>query len=206
VQTVVANSLDRKVCNTLNVCVVLREHAAVHAPAVLAGLDAAAAARGASARLHVVAGSEHLAGDRLGRTVTVRRAAGPVDEPAASVIPVEGLATEWEWEDSPEISLVAVADLEEAIALCNRHSPRFVASLLSADAAEHERFYAGIDAPFVGDGFTRWVDGQYALQTPELGLSNWEHGRSLGRGAILSGDSVHTIRYRARVVDHSLRR
>jgi len=32
------------------------------------------------------------------------------------------------------------------------------------------------------DGFTRWVDGQYALDTPELGLSNWEGGRMLGRG------------------------
>ena len=51
-----------------------------------------------------------------------------------------------------------------------------------------------VDAPFVGDGFTRWVDGQYALDTPELGLSNWQGGRLLGRGGVLSGDSVHTIR------------
>ena len=49
---------------------------------------------------------------------------------------------------------------------------------------------------------TRWVDGQYALRKPELGLSNWEGGRLLGRGGILSGDSVHTIRYRAIVDDH----
>ena len=28
----------------------------------------------------------------------------------------------------------------------------------------------------------------------------------LGRGAILSGDSVHTIRYRATVADRTLRR
>ena len=30
-----------------------------------------------------------------------------------------------------------------------------------------DAFFARIDAPFVGDGFTRWVDGQYALDTPE---------------------------------------
>ena len=73
----------------------------------------------------------------------------------------------------------------EAVALHNRLSPRFMASLISESAAEHDRFFATVDAPFVGDGFTRWVDGQYALGTPELGLANWEHGRILGRGAIL---------------------
>ena len=63
-----------------------------------------------------------------------------------------------------------------------------------------------VDAPFVGDGFTRWVDGQYALGTPELGLTNWEHGRTLARGGILSGDGVHTVRYRASVEDPELHR
>ena len=74
----------------------------------------------------------------------------------------------------------------EAVELCNRLSPHFVASLISESADAHDRFFATIDAPFVGDGFTRWVDGQYALDTPELGLSNWEHGRMFGRG----GDPV----------------
>ena len=41
---------------------------------------------------------------------------------------------------------------------------------------------------------TRWVDGQYALNAPELGLSNWENGRFIARSAILSGDSVYTTR------------
>ena len=94
-----------------------------------------------------------------------------------------------------------VESVAEAVALHNSLSPRFVASLISDSAAAHDDFFATVDAPFVGDGFTRWVDGQYALATPELGLSNWEHGRMLGRGAILSGDSVHTIRYRAHVAD-----
>jgi glutamate-5-semialdehyde dehydrogenase len=63
-----------------------------------------------------------------------------------------------------------------------------------------------VDAPFVGNGFTRWVAGQYALGTPELGLSNWQHGRGLGRGAILSGDSVYTVRHRVVVDDHTTSR
>jgi glutamate-5-semialdehyde dehydrogenase len=49
----------------------------------------------------------------------------------------------------------------------------------------------------VGNGFTRWVDGQYALDKPELGLSNWQGGRLFGRAGILSGDSVFTVRSRA---------
>ena len=66
--------------------------------------------------------------------------------------------------------------------------------------------YDTVDAPFVGNGFTRWVDGQYALERPELGLSNWEGGRLLGRGGVLSGDSVHTIRFHATVTDHDTHR
>jgi glutamate-5-semialdehyde dehydrogenase len=155
----------------------------------------------------VVAGSESVVVDgRFDETVVVRRADGIRTEPAASVIALDALATEWEWEDSPEVSLVVVESLDEAVALCNRYSAHFVASLISDDPAEHDRFYASVDAPFVGNGFTRWVDGQYALAAPELGLSNWQTGRTLGRGAILSGDSIHTVRYRATVTDHSVRR
>ena len=49
----------------------------------------------------------------------------------------------------------------------------------------------------MGDGHTRWVDGQVALDRPELGLSNWQSGRLFGRGGILSGDTVYTVRTRA---------
>jgi glutamate-5-semialdehyde dehydrogenase len=49
----------------------------------------------------------------------------------------------------------------------------------------------------VGNGFTRWVDGQYALGRPELGLSNGQGGRLFARGAELSGEGVFTIRTRA---------
>jgi glutamate-5-semialdehyde dehydrogenase len=206
-QQAVRHSLDRKVCNTLNVVAVVRERAVELVPVVLDALDQAASDRTAFGRLHVVAGSEtYVPADRFQRMVPITRAAGTSDEPAASTLDESDLATEWEWEHSPEVTLVVVDSVDDAVALCNRHSPRFVASLVTDDTDEFDRFYAAVDAPFVGNGFTRWVDGQYALNAPELGLSNWQFGRMLGRGAILSGDSVHTVRYRSSVTDHAVHR
>ena len=83
---------------------------------------------------------------------------------------------------------------------------RFAASLISQSADAHQRFFDRIDAPFVGNGFTRWVDGQYALDRPELGLSNWEFGRLFARGGVLSGDSVFTVRSRATQTDPNVGR
>ncbi|MGE5211358.1 MAG: aldehyde dehydrogenase family protein [Acidobacteriota bacterium] len=203
----VRHSLDRKVCNTLNVVMVLRERAGELVPVVLDALDAAAADRGTCGRLHVVDGSETFVDpDRFERVVSITRAGGTSDEPAASTVAEAELATEWVWEHSPEITLAVIESLDEAVETYNRYSPRFVASIVTDDVDEFERFYAAIDAPFVGNGFTRWVDGQYALNAPELGLSNWQFGRMLGRGAILSGDSVFTIRHRATMADHAVRR
>jgi glutamate-5-semialdehyde dehydrogenase len=203
----VRHSLDRKVCNTVNVVVVLRDRVAELMPVVLDALDAAASERHTSGRLHVVAGSEqYVAAERFERIVPIVRAAGVSDEPAASIVDEHRLATEWEWEQSPEITVVVVDTLDDAIEQCNRHSPRFVASVVTEDPDEFEHFYGAVNAPFVGNGFTRWVDGLYALNQPELGLSNWQFGRMLARGAILSGDGVHTIRYRATVSDHRVRR
>lgn len=200
-------SLDRKVCNTLNVCAITRGRAHELVPVFIAALAAAAAARSVSARLHVVTGSEgFVPSDQFDTTTEIMRSDGPHTEPVASLIDEEALANEWEWETSPEVSLVIVDSVEEAVQLCNTYSPHFVASLVSSRQSEHAAFYEAVDAPFVGNGFTRWVDGQYALDAPELGLSNWQSGRMLGRGAILSGDSAHTVRYRATVTDFTLRR
>ena len=105
---------------------------------------------------------------------------------------------EWEWEETPEVTLALVDSVDEAVVLFNEQSPQFVASLISNDSAEQQRFYEMVNAPFVGDNHTRWVDGQFALNKPELGLSNWQHGRLFGRGGILSGDSVYTVRTRYR--------
>ncbi len=202
----VLQSLDRKVCNTLNVCCIPAQRADL-VSVFLAALDEAAARRGTAARLHVVERSRPaVPADRFTTDVKITRADGEHVEPAASTITDDTLATEWEWEHSPEVSLVVTDGVEEAVALCNRHSPRFIASLVSADATEQRRFYAAVDAPFVGDGFTRWVDGQYALDTPELGLANWQGGRLLARGGVLAGDSVFTVRHRATIHDPAVRR
>ncbi|MDX1385569.1 MAG: glutamate-5-semialdehyde dehydrogenase, partial [Thermoanaerobaculia bacterium] len=132
------------------------------------------------------------------REVSVRRAGGDVVERQAEILSPGSLGREWEWEQTPEVTLKIVADVAEAVRLFNEQSPRFAASLISADPARHEAFYRAIDAPFVGDDHTRWVDGQYALNRPELGLSNWQDGRLFGRGGVLSGDGVYTVRTRAR--------
>jgi glutamate-5-semialdehyde dehydrogenase len=202
----VLNSLDRKVCNTVNVCCVPATRPDL-VEVFLQALDEAAGRRGTAARLHVEESSRGAVPvARFDREVKIRRADGEHVEPAASMLPTADLGREWEWEHSPEVTLVVTESVTEAIALCNRYSPRLVASLISADPAEQERFYAAVDAPFVGDGFTRWVDGQYAFDSPELVLSNWQGGRLLGRGGVLSGDSVFTVRHRATMSDPDLHR
>ncbi len=204
---VVLHSLDRKVCNTLNTCAIVRERAPDLVPAFLAAVDEAAARRGTSAKLHVLERDRDvLPSTWFERLVPISRAEGQIEEPKAETAIEAQLGIEWEWEDSPEVTLLLVDDLDEAVELCNRYSPRFVVSVVSEDAADHERVWDLADAPFVGDGFTRWVDGQYAFGTPELGLSNWERGRLLGRGGVLSGDAIHTLRTRVRQDDAEVHR
>lgn len=199
VEDAVYRSLDRKVCNTLNTFCVPRAVADSLVPAFLRGLERAAERRKHAYKLHVAVGSEHVVPKALfEREVSVGRAEGLVAERQAEALPQHQLGHEWEWEDSPEVTLVVVDDVSHAVALFNAQSPRFVASLLSSSAAAHDVFYRSVNAPFVGDGFTRWVDGQFALRRPELGLSNWERGRLFGRGGILAGDSVFTVRTRYR--------
>ena len=204
---VVEASLDRKVCNSLNVCCIVRERAHDLVPLFLDALRRAGDRRGHGCKLHVAEGDEGVLppGWLDGRTV-VRRAEGDVEEPLAETLAVAALGREWEWEETPEVSLKLVDGVDEAVALFNRYSPQFDASLISQDPAAHQRFYESVNAPFVGDGFTRWVDGQYALNKPELGLSNWEHGRLFARGGVLSGDGVFTVRARVRQTDPGLRR
>jgi glutamate-5-semialdehyde dehydrogenase len=90
--------------------------------------------------------------------------------------------------------------------LFNEQSPKFGASLISESEDEQAAFFAGVDSPFVGTGFTRWIDGQYAMNRPELGLSNWQFGRLFGRAGVLSGDSVYTVRSVARQIDPQVHR
>ena len=193
----VYHSLDRKVCNTLNTCAIVESRAEELIPKFLDALDEAGKRRGATTKLHVAENDVHRLPQSWFEDTEISRAEGVVVEPRTEPIALTDLGVEWEWEESPEVTLVVVPDVDWAVQAFNEQSPRFAASLISADLAEHSRFWELIDAPFVGNGFTRWVDGQYALDRPELGLSNWQGGRLFGRGGILSGDSVYTVRTRA---------
>ena len=203
----VIHSLDRKVCNTLNVCCIVRSRAAELAPLFLDALERAGARRGGGCKLHLAEGDEAFAPKAwLEAEVAVQRAEGERREAKVERLPLSDLGLEWEWEGTPEVSLKIVDDLDAAIDLFNRFSPQFTASLIAEDQAAQDRFFQAVNAPFVGDGFTRWVDGQYALNRPELGLSNWQGGRLLARGGVLAGDGVFTVRARVRQTDPSLDR
>lgn len=203
----VHRSLDRKVCNTLNTCAIVRSRAEQLVPVFLEALEKAASDRGTNAKLHVLERDrDAVPAGWFERVVPIARAEGAIDEPQAEPVVEAQLGVEWEWEDSPEVTLLLVDEPDEAVDLFNRYSPNFVLSVLSEDAADHDQVWETADAPFVGDGFTRWVDGQYALGTPELGLSNWERGRLLGRPGILSGDAIYTVRTRVTQSDPDLHR
>ena len=203
----VYHSLDRKVCNTLNVCCIPRGRAGELVPAFLDALTRAGRRRGGACKLHLVEGDEGcVPRDWLERRVPVRRAEGEREEAQVERLALDQLGREWEWEETPEVTLKLVEDLAEAVELFNRFSPRLAASVIAEDAAARDRFYETVDAPFVGDGFTRWVDGQYALNRPELGLSNWENGRLFARSGVLAGDSVFTVRTRMTQGDTGLDR
>lgn len=193
-------SLDRKVCNTLNVCCVPADRDDL-LDAALAGAIKAAERRGTSLRVHAV-------GERTAAAIRNRSASDAVETSLQIVSEDEDgvLATEWEWEDQPEFAIRLVDDWRNGIDLFNRWSPQFIVAVITSDDADVDELYRRANAPFVGDGFTRWVDGQYALDRPELGLSNWQSGRLFARGGILSGDGVFTVRYVARHDDARQRR
>ena len=193
-------------CNTVNTVCIVASRSSDLVPVVLDALDRAGRRLGTTSKLHVTQSARTLVPDAWFSSVDIHRPEGPVTEPRTELLGDDELGLEWEWESSPEMTLVVVPDVGTAIRLFNEQSPRFAASLVSEDLDEHREFFELIDSPFVGNGFTRWVDGQYALSTPELGLSNWQFGRLLGRGGILSGDSVFTVRARMWQTDADLAR
>jgi glutamate-5-semialdehyde dehydrogenase len=190
---VVVNSLDRKVCNTLNVCCIVRSRARELVPLFVDAMMRAAMRRDAIAVVHADTASREF--------IAVHN-----DSIQVRNLSVDELSTEWEWENAPECSLVIVNDVDEAIALFNKYAPSFIVSIISDNKDEQEKVWRDTNAPFVSNGMTRWVDGQFALNKPELGLSNWQNGRTLGRGGILSGDSVFSVRYRVQQSDADLHR
>lgn len=191
----IKGSLDRKVCNTLNTLCILKSQVDTLFPDVLTALKEAGETLGQPYKVHVEARSKmYLDKTLFENDIEVHRASGCVKEKQFELIDESLLGQEWEWEKTPEVTVVVVESVEEAIRLFNRYSPQFVISFITEDKVLLSQYFKQVNAPFVGNGMTRWVDGQYALNAPELGLSNWENGRFLARSAILSGDSVYTTR------------
>jgi glutamate-5-semialdehyde dehydrogenase len=190
---VIEHSLDRKVCNTLNVIGIPRSISADLIPIIAKAIASAGERRDRVSIMHACSQSMPL----LAKC-----------DVALDLIALQDgeLSTEWEWDDVPECSVFIYEDLKQAVQSFNDHAPNFIVSLISDDKEEFDFVWRNAEAPFVGNGFTRWVDGQFALNKPELGLSNWQNGRVLGRGSILSGDSVYSVRYRADQDDVNLSR
>ena len=195
IRHVVQNSLDRKVCNTLNTVVLTTKSLENSLQSVIDGVAHAAQRRNTHAVLHVDGGVASA----------LANCSAP-QEFVVELIDHSKLGTEWEWENIPELSIVVADDVDAAVLMFNKYSPSFVLSVISDDQAEVEAAWRLSNAPFFGDGMTRWVDGQYALRKPELGLSNWQNGRTFARGGILSGDSIYTVRYRVRQTDAEVKR
>ena len=184
----VRHSLDRKVCNTLNTLVITEARLAQSLEAVCSAIRTLAR----PVKVHVEDSVVAAAVADLPNVSLIRATFDP--------------GTEWEWDDVPEFGIVRSSDVRSAVSLFNEASPQFVLSVVSDDPNEVDSAWRAANAPFFGDGFTRWVDGQFALNRPELGLANWQSGRLLGRGGVLSGDGVHTLRLKVSQFDADLHR
>ena len=192
---VIENSLDRKVCNTLNVICILRQNALEQIPILVRAALDAAKKRDTLPVVHGVDDAE----------VILRNAFAEIDTCVASADQAS-LGNEYEWENAPEFAVVLVNDIEEATQLFNTYSPQFIVSVVSQSTDDVKKVWEMCNAPFVGDGFTRWVDGQFALLRPELGLSNWQQGRLFARPGVLSGDSAYSVRLRVQQFNDNLHR
>ena len=200
----VEHSLDRKVCNTLNTVCVPASRAQDIIAIVYESARRAGRTRGHAPRIHAVGRSiDFLPSEE---TVSVVRDGQTLTEPLVTLAQNDVLGHEFEWEENPEFSIVIVDAIEEAVNLFNQYSPKFIITIVSESEDEIQYVWSRANAPFVGDGMTRWVDGQFALLRPELGLSNWENGRLFARSGILSGDSAFTVRLRSRQSNPHLHR
>jgi glutamate-5-semialdehyde dehydrogenase len=202
----VHRSLDRKVCNTLNVCCIVAGPGAELVPVFLEALDRAAADRGTNAKLHVVDRARaHVPAERFASVVPISRAEGPSTSPPPSRCSRPSSASSGSGRTAPR-SPSSWWTRSPTPWTCSTGTARGSRCRWSPRTGGPRPRLADAEAPFVGNGFTRWVDGQYALGTPELGLSNWELGRLFGRSGILSGDAILTVRSRAVQTDPDLHR
>ncbi|MEJ7719111.1 MAG: hypothetical protein WKF58_01030 [Ilumatobacteraceae bacterium] len=186
----VVNSLDRKVCNTLNVCAI-PAHRDDLVAAFLAALDEAGERSGAEPVLHVE--------ERAAALLPDDRVAVPIEPHGARHGVGVGRRARGEPRrrgrrgrgrravQRPQPALRGVAD--------QRRRRR------AATVLRHRR--CPVRRRRVHDGgstaSTRWA-------RPSSVCPTGSSGRLLARGAVLSGDSVHTVRYRATIRDEHLAR
>ena len=98
----VVDSLDRKVCNTLNTCCIVARRQADLTPSFLEALEEAGRNRAQRYKLHVLEGSEGAVPESLfSERILVGRAQGDVEEMRAELLPLSQLGVEWEWEGHP---------------------------------------------------------------------------------------------------------
>jgi glutamate-5-semialdehyde dehydrogenase len=123
-------------------------------------------------------------------TTTARLTRGGGARALAEPIGATGSA---EWSGRTPVTVHVVDDTDEAIRLF-RPSPR--CRLADQPGPGRPRALFPIDRrACVGSSLTRWLDGQFALERPELGLTNWRRA-VFGRHSILTGDGVYTVRLR----------
>ena len=97
----VFESLDRKVCNTLNVCCIPRSRAEELVPVFLDALRRAGERLGQGYKLHVVEGDPPFVPTTLcDEMISINRAEGAVTEARVGTIALAELSREWEWEQT----------------------------------------------------------------------------------------------------------
>ena len=93
-------------------------------PAALEAIKRAGERRGALPKLHVLDASvEYVSREWFERSVPISRAEGEILELQAEPIAQERLGDEWEWEESPEVTIAVVDSVDEAVEWFNRYSP-----------------------------------------------------------------------------------
>ena len=131
------NSLDRKVCNTLNTACVVASRAEDLIPVFLGALHRAGERRSAVSKLHVTAQARPFVPDVWFEPAPITRAEGVVTEPRAEMIDDEALSVEWE-----------SAPLEPGVVGAKREALDAYASQLTNLTGESE--WWTLDDPFLG--------------------------------------------------------
>ncbi len=208
-RAVVRNSLDRKVCNTLNVCCIHRDRAG----RPRAGVPRRPRRRppmpgGTNGKLHVVKGSEGaVPPEWFATTVAIRRAEGEVDEPqrrtARRSRPRRGVGVGGQPGGHARrrrlaSTMPSSCSTATARASSRRSSARTPASTIASGRRSTRRSSA--------TGSPAGSTGSSRSTSPSSACPTGSRGRLFARSGILSGDSVHTVRLRAFQADPDLHR